>query len=90
MITCNDLLMTQNLGEWQINQRVVLPSRGTLMGSRNNLTGTSYIFSTEKNKVLQLGRINTSTKTCWGQLAWKVALQKKTQKPPVYGSGWPS
>ena len=36
------LQMTQSWAEWPINQRVVLPSRGTSTGWRNGLTQTSW------------------------------------------------
>lgn len=56
----------ENCERWWIQQRMVLPSRGTSTEWRNWLKGTSQNSTTGSTKLSTRGRIILYTCTCWG------------------------
>lgn len=77
-------MMIQNVDEWLIDQRVMLSSRRTTTGKRNELTGTS-LKNKGRCKLLHLERKNPMQQYMWGA----TELESSSTEKDI-GSWWTS
>jgi len=76
----------QQVCKWHkpvIHKRVVMPSRGTLTGWTNCLTGTLWSAIRGSAKSCSCRGTTQCTSTCWRLSSWKTAWLKRT-----LGSWW--